>query len=81
MATPRRRVRRRDGDSVSDGQTGYADCRLTCPPAFRGEDTMIDQTRVPAEPAALPRDERSMRVMEYAMAIVALVAAVLLSLR
>jgi hypothetical protein len=42
---------------------------------------MIDQTRVSAEHAALPRDERSMRVMEYAMAIIALVAAVLLSLR
>ena len=42
---------------------------------------MIDQTRVSAEHAALPRDERSMRVMEYAMAIIALAAAVLLSLR
>jgi hypothetical protein len=42
---------------------------------------MIDQTRVSAEQAALPRDERSMRVMEYAMAIIALAAAVLLSLR
>jgi hypothetical protein len=42
---------------------------------------MIEQTRVPAEHATLPRDERSMRVMEYAMALIALAAAVLLSLR
>lgn len=42
---------------------------------------MIDQTRVPAEHVTLPRDERSMRVMEYAMAIIAFAAAVLLSLR
>jgi hypothetical protein len=42
---------------------------------------MIDQSRVPAEPSTLDRDERSMRVMEYAMALIALIAAVLLSLR
>jgi hypothetical protein len=42
---------------------------------------MIDQLPVPAEPATLDRDERSMRVMEYAMAILALVAALLLSIR
>jgi len=34
-----------------------------------------------AEPADLVRDERSMRVFEYAMALVALAAAILLSLR
>jgi hypothetical protein len=42
---------------------------------------MIDQTRETADQVALPRDERSMRVMEYAMAIIALAAAVLISLR
>jgi hypothetical protein len=42
---------------------------------------MIDQSRVPAEPSTLDRDERSMRVMEYAMALIALIAAVLLSFR
>jgi hypothetical protein len=43
---------------------------------------MIEQA-APQEPATtpLPRDERSMRVMEYAMAILAIVAALLLSLR
>jgi hypothetical protein len=43
--------------------------------------SMIDQSPVPAEPTTLDRDERSMRVMEYAMAILALVAALLLSIR
>ena len=43
---------------------------------------MIDQTPIStAETAHLGRDERSMRVFEYAMAFVALAAAVLLSLR
>jgi hypothetical protein len=44
---------------------------------------MIEQSVAPPEPATtpLPRDERSMRVMEYAMAILAIVAALLLSLR
>jgi hypothetical protein len=43
---------------------------------------MIDQSTAPPEPrTTLPRDERSMRVMEYAMAILALVAALLLSFR
>lgn len=43
---------------------------------------MIDQTRVQtATPEEGSRDERSMRVMEYAMAFTALVAALLLSLR
>jgi hypothetical protein len=43
--------------------------------------SMIDQSPVPAEPTTLVRDERSMRVMEYAMAILALAAALLLSIR
>jgi hypothetical protein len=43
--------------------------------------SMIDQSPLPAEPTTLDRDERSMRVMEYAMAILALVAALLLSIR
>ena len=43
---------------------------------------MIEQAPVPAEPStSLERDERSMRVMEYALAILALAAALLLSLR
>jgi hypothetical protein len=42
---------------------------------------MIDQSPVPVEPTTIDRDERSMRVMEYAMAILALVAALLLSIR
>jgi hypothetical protein len=44
---------------------------------------MIEHSTTPADPTTttLPRDERSMRVMEYAMAILALVAALLLSLR
>ena len=43
---------------------------------------MIDEPRVPtAEPTHLDRDERSMRVMEYAMAIMAFAAALLLSFR
>jgi hypothetical protein len=42
---------------------------------------MIEQAPVPLEPSTLERDERSMRVMEYAMAILALAAALLLSLR
>jgi hypothetical protein len=42
---------------------------------------MIERSTVSAEPRTLHRDERSMRVMEYAMAIMALVAALLLSFR
>jgi hypothetical protein len=42
---------------------------------------MIDRTRVHAAQPAELRDERSMRVVEYAMAVVALAAALLLSLR
>jgi hypothetical protein len=43
---------------------------------------MTEPTTAPAEPrTTLPRDERSMRVMEYAMAILALAAALLLSFR
>jgi hypothetical protein len=43
---------------------------------------MIDQTRIRTpRPAELGRDERSMRVMEYVTALVALAAALLLSLR
>ncbi|HEY0443236.1 MAG TPA: hypothetical protein VGC90_03345 [Candidatus Limnocylindrales bacterium] len=43
---------------------------------------MIEQTQLPvATPEEFPRDERSMRVFEYAMAFVALLAALLLSFR
>ena len=43
---------------------------------------MIDQTRIPGTPPAdHGRDEWSMRVMEYAIALVALAAALLLSIR
>ena len=43
---------------------------------------MIDQTRIQtAEPVELTRDERSMRLVEYAMAVMAVAAALLLSLR
>ncbi|MEX2011228.1 MAG: hypothetical protein WEF51_03205 [Chloroflexota bacterium] len=42
---------------------------------------MIDQTQIQtAEPVELTRDERSMRLVEYAMAVMALAAALLLSL-
>ncbi len=42
---------------------------------------MIDQTRIQtADPVELPRDERSMRLVEYAMAVMAAAAALLLSL-
>jgi hypothetical protein len=42
---------------------------------------MIEQTRIQvAKPVPLARDERSMRVMEYALAFTALIAALLLSL-
>jgi hypothetical protein len=42
---------------------------------------MIDQTRIhTAEPVELTRDERSMRLVEYAMAVLAVAAALLLSL-
>ncbi len=42
---------------------------------------MIDQTRIQAaEPVEFTRDERSMRLFEYAMAVMAVVAALLLSL-
>jgi hypothetical protein len=42
---------------------------------------MIDQTRIQkTEPVELPRDERSMRLVEYAMAAMAVAAALLLSL-
>jgi hypothetical protein len=41
---------------------------------------MIDQTRIQtAEPVEFARDERSMRVFEYAMAVIAVAAALLLS--
>jgi hypothetical protein len=42
---------------------------------------MINQSPLSAEPRTLQRDERSMRVMEYAMAIIAIAAALLLSFR
>ena len=43
---------------------------------------MIERTTVTTvEGDKLPRDERSMRVMEYAMVIMAFAAALLLSLR
>jgi hypothetical protein len=43
---------------------------------------MTERSTVSAEPrTTLHRDERSMRVMEYAMAIMAIVAALLLSFR
>lgn len=42
---------------------------------------MTQRSHVSVEPATLHRDERSMRVMEYAMAIMAIVAALLLSFR
>lgn len=43
---------------------------------------MIDPTTIQtAQPAELARDERSMRVMEYGIALIALVSALLLSLR
>lgn len=42
---------------------------------------MIEQTHIQtAEPVELPRDERSMRLVEYAMAVMAVAAALLLSL-
>jgi hypothetical protein len=42
---------------------------------------MIDQPRMTrAQPGDLGRDERSMRVMEYAIAFTSLIAALLLSL-
>jgi hypothetical protein len=42
---------------------------------------MIDQTPIQtAEPVEFTRDERSMRVFEYAMAVLAVAAALLLSL-
>ena len=41
---------------------------------------MIEQTRIQtAEPIELTRDERSMRLVEYALAVMAVVAALLLS--
>ncbi|HEY7590384.1 MAG TPA: hypothetical protein VH723_05280 [Candidatus Limnocylindrales bacterium] len=43
---------------------------------------MIDQPRietVTADPAEFARDERSMRLFEYALAMLALVAAILIS--
>ena len=43
---------------------------------------MTDQTQAQtADPAELVRDERSMRVMEYAMALIAFAAALLLSIQ
>ncbi len=42
---------------------------------------MIEQTRIPTVQPELARDERSMRVMEYGIALIALVSALLLSLR
>ena len=41
---------------------------------------MIDQMIQTSEPVELTRDERSMRVVEYALAVMAVVAALLLSL-
>jgi hypothetical protein len=41
---------------------------------------MIDQTRVHTQPTELARDERSMRLLEYAMAFIALGVVFLLSL-
>jgi hypothetical protein len=42
---------------------------------------MIDQTQIQTvEPVELTRDERSMRLVEYAMAVMAVAAALLLSL-
>ena len=42
---------------------------------------MIDETRIqPQRPVELARDEFSMRVMEYAMAFVAIAAALLIAL-
>jgi hypothetical protein len=42
---------------------------------------MIDQPMIQtAEPVELTRDERSMRVVEYALAVMAVIAALLLSL-
>jgi hypothetical protein len=43
---------------------------------------MIDPTRTPgAQTTELGRDERSMRIFEYGLAMIALVSAILLSLR
>jgi hypothetical protein len=43
---------------------------------------MIDHPRTPTvQPAELRRDERSMRLVEYALAMMALASALLLSLR
>jgi hypothetical protein len=43
---------------------------------------MIEQTRIQsADPVELTLDERSMRLVEYAMAALAVAAALLLSLR
>lgn len=43
---------------------------------------MIEQSRIQSvEPAELVRDERSMRLVEYAMAVLAVAAALLLSFR
>lgn len=42
---------------------------------------MIDQTQIQTpEPVELTRDERSMRLVEYAMAVLAVAAALVLSL-
>jgi hypothetical protein len=42
---------------------------------------MIDHSRIQtAEPVELTRDERSMRLFEYAMAVVVVAAALLLSI-
>jgi hypothetical protein len=59
----------------SDGEAGRSSVPLEAT-------TMIEQAPLSAEPTTTHhRDERSMRVMEYAMAILALVAALLLSFR
>ena len=42
---------------------------------------MIDQTQAPTAERDGARDDRSMRVMEYAMAFIALAAALLISIR
>jgi hypothetical protein len=44
------------------------------------DQTILDHSRIQtAEPVELTRDERSMRLVEYAMAVMAVAAALLLS--
>jgi len=42
---------------------------------------MLESTHLDTVEPAVARDERSMRVMEYAMALISLAAAVLISIR